>query len=381
MSESKPQKPKNLKKNQHLKFNSLLSNENTREETLGGIPHLVAGIIPLAEGVHNGIYYNRYAITAQPHIWNGIPVVINHPLADGIPTSANSPEQLDAHSVGRMFKTEAEDTRLKAEVWLDIAELDEKAPGLKEKIIAGENIEVSCSIYCDLEEWPGEFDGEAYTSSIYSLIPDHQALLPDSIGACSFEDGCGIRANSKSESHIFKDIVSSVQAFLSSKAPVDEENINNKNSEEQIMDIKSITEFLDNKDNAEVRAELLKVLSPCETEIKAEVVEKVVEPVIKDQFSAPETKTLSLDEYIDGIPCEDAKKLIQETLKAKADAKDILFKDLAKAMDVDAKDIQGLSTKLMTSMLAKFKTNDYSGNAASMGASKEKAPVLPEMNM
>jgi hypothetical protein len=43
----------------------------------------------------------------------------------------------------------------------------------------------------------GQWNSEQYSASIVDMIPDHLALLPNSTGACSWDDGCGLRANAK----------------------------------------------------------------------------------------------------------------------------------------------------------------------------------------
>jgi len=57
-------------------------------------------------------------------------------------------------------------------------------------------IEVSVGVFSDEEVEQGEWNGEQYMAIAKGLRPDHLAILPDMIGACSIEDGCGIRLNS-----------------------------------------------------------------------------------------------------------------------------------------------------------------------------------------
>jgi hypothetical protein len=39
------------------------------------------------------------------------------------------------------------------------------------------------------------WNGEEYEETLYDFIPDHIALLPNELGACSWADGCGVREN------------------------------------------------------------------------------------------------------------------------------------------------------------------------------------------
>ncbi|GAG19965.1 unnamed protein product, partial [marine sediment metagenome] len=44
---------------------------------------------------------------------------------------------------------------------------------------------------------PGEWEGNAYLGTVYNFRPDHLALLPNAVGACSWEDGAGLARNKK----------------------------------------------------------------------------------------------------------------------------------------------------------------------------------------
>ena len=51
----------------------------------------------------------------------------------------------------------------------------------------------------------GTFDNKTHKNQHKDIKPDHLALLPNDTGACSFEDGCGIRANQENTvSIVFK---------------------------------------------------------------------------------------------------------------------------------------------------------------------------------
>jgi hypothetical protein len=60
-------------------------------------------------------------------------------------------------------------------------------------------LEVSTGLFSDQDSVPGEWNGEAYDAILRNYRPDHLALLPGGTGACSWEDGCGVRANQKGE--------------------------------------------------------------------------------------------------------------------------------------------------------------------------------------
>ena len=63
----------------------------------------------------------------------------------------------------------------------------------------GDIIEVSTGYFADKLDESGEFEGEEYDGVQINLRPDHLAILPNTIGACSVDDGCGFpRTNADS---------------------------------------------------------------------------------------------------------------------------------------------------------------------------------------
>ncbi len=55
--------------------------------------------------------------------------------------------------------------------------------------------EVSIGTFSDEVEVSGRHKGRNYMKIAISMKPDHLALLSEERGACSWDDGCGIRAN------------------------------------------------------------------------------------------------------------------------------------------------------------------------------------------
>ena len=168
-----------------------------------GRDHIVVPVTMLTEGVHAGssgpIYYPAEEIAKFPAAWNDRAVPLYHPTANnGFPISAGSPEVLEAYSIGRVFNARAIDNgkKLVAELWLDVQTLSEKDPALLARINALEPIEVSTGLFLEEETSPGVWNGESYDSIAHNFRPDHLAVLPSGPpGACSINDGCGIRAN------------------------------------------------------------------------------------------------------------------------------------------------------------------------------------------
>ena len=129
--------------------------------------------------------------------WNGIPVVIRHPTSRGVPISARTPEVLNARGAGFLFRARFEDGALKADVFLDM----ERAAAMADtgdvinRVDKGEVGEISTGFGTNLEKVAGKFDGKDYDVILRDIQPDHLALLPDEIGACSVQDGCGLGVN------------------------------------------------------------------------------------------------------------------------------------------------------------------------------------------
>ena len=60
-------------------------------------------------------------------------------------------------------------------------------------------VEVSLGMFTENDMEEGEYEGKQYKGIAKNHRPDHLAILPDQIGACSCKDGCGLGANKKDE--------------------------------------------------------------------------------------------------------------------------------------------------------------------------------------
>lgn len=176
-----------------------------RRETYNDTPHLVVPVVMICEGVLNGALVPLAEFSKYPEAWNGRPVPVLHPEERGQPISANRPDVIDRNTIGTIFNARVEGAKLKAEAWLNIAKAERLGFGpLIRQLEAGEVVEVSTGYFADDDMTSGEFDGTTYHGIHRNLRPDHLALLPGEIGACSVADGCGTRVNSKKESFAMK---------------------------------------------------------------------------------------------------------------------------------------------------------------------------------
>ena len=178
-------------------YNHSVTGYTIRSETLNGVEHWVVPVIMMVEGVHDGsagpILYTVEELGRSPTSWDGIPVVINHP-EEGL--SANNPNAAE-QVVGRIFNTHMDGLKLMAEAWIDIARLQTVSQSAYDYIRDQRALEVSVGVVTEDKEQFGEFNNEEYRAIALHIQPDHLALLPDSVGACSWDDGCGVRINKK----------------------------------------------------------------------------------------------------------------------------------------------------------------------------------------
>jgi hypothetical protein len=184
-----------------MKFTQLTANlaGSARRETLNGREYLVVPISLIVPGVLNGskgaLYYPHEEIVKNVEAWNGIPIVLNHPSKDGKPVSARTPEIYNKSVMGFLMNAEGTD-KLRAEGWFDIEQTAKVDNRVLQAVQNNTPIEVSTGLHTDIDTVEnGSFNGVSYTSIARNYTPDHLAILPDAVGACSIKDGCGLSVN------------------------------------------------------------------------------------------------------------------------------------------------------------------------------------------
>lgn len=228
-------------KNDMTRLDFKLNSVKTSITTIEGRKYLLAPVIILTEGVHvdannRAAYYPREELKKNPQRWDGRPVTVFHPkmqnnVGDTIYISANSPEVLELYRVGKLFGVNymEEDGigKLKGELHLDIDKANNIDPTIIPLIQSGGVLEVSTGLWDDGIEKNGEWKGEKYTNVVSNIISDHLALLPGVQGACSWKDGCGVRANEKEDGDVTDD-----------KKKVDGQKTNSVKGEEKVVKFK-----------------------------------------------------------------------------------------------------------------------------------------------
>ncbi len=196
----------------HKQYLQYISNNNEdyeiREVMHQDRKYLVVPVVMMVEGVHNGslgaIFHSIGELGRMPGSWNGIPIVVDHPKIDGEFISANIPEIIEQEKIGIIYNTYIDEDKIRAEAWLDEDKLRQVSPVLLSQIQEHQVIEVSVGIFTEDEDVSGEWEGEEYEIIARNHRPDHLALLPGGVGACSVSDGCGIRSNKLKKKGDFK---------------------------------------------------------------------------------------------------------------------------------------------------------------------------------
>lgn len=164
-----------------------------RQADFLGREYLVAPVTLIVPGVLNGsqgpLYYPPEEVTRYPEIWNHVPILLNHPEPG---QTATDIAVLSRSRLGFLLNAKA-DGKLTAEAWFDILRTMEIDKRVIDNIRAGKPTEVSTGLRIDQEQVEnGDYNGVAYTAVARNYRPDHLAVLLDSVGACSLNDGCGV---------------------------------------------------------------------------------------------------------------------------------------------------------------------------------------------
>lgn len=188
----------------HQRYVTMKASTGTvRTETYLGRQWTVVPVVALVEGVIHAMNASdpelvKYETFSKfPEGWNGRPVFVGHPMKNGRPIPGNTPDTLEALSIGQVFNASIKKSKLVMEAWID----NERAaavpdgPALLERVTAGDPIEISIGAFVDFEGPGGEYNGKEYADEWTSITPEHLALLPEgTTGACSRDMGCGVRA-------------------------------------------------------------------------------------------------------------------------------------------------------------------------------------------
>jgi hypothetical protein len=169
---------------------------NAREVQKDGATWLVIPGVPIREMVLNYYFVPGDEIAHFTGAWNGIPVTVRHPKNNN--GAANVPTP-DVPVIGRLYESDWDESesKLMGEYWINVADAERtiEGQGIIDRVRAGKSIETSTGYYADEEPAEGIYGGKKYTAIHRNLRPEHVAILPDDVGACSLRDGCGVNRN------------------------------------------------------------------------------------------------------------------------------------------------------------------------------------------
>jgi len=155
---------------------------------------IAPGIMAIA-GVMNGALLPREELPASVPLWDRVPLVLQHPRKDGAFVTFATPGA-DTRQIGFVSNVSLDGDKLRAEYWFDTEQIAniEEATGLIESVEAGQMIEQSTGYMFDFvaNAGGGTWKGRPYSVTQRNIKPDHVAILPKGIGACSIADGCGV---------------------------------------------------------------------------------------------------------------------------------------------------------------------------------------------
>jgi hypothetical protein len=177
----------------------------TRRVKEKGREYIVAPLSLIVSGVLNGskgaLYYPEDEIANSADIWNGIPLVVYHPTQNGKPVSAKSPGIWEKSGIGRVRNSRYKG-KLIAEGWFDVERMKRIDPRVYDSLVKNKPIELSTGLFTNNEPARNGATcpkGRPYQYIARSYRADHVAVLPDQVGACSLNDGCGVLVNQVSE--------------------------------------------------------------------------------------------------------------------------------------------------------------------------------------
>ena len=170
-----------------------ISPDGVYEEEIDGQKYLIVPAVSIVEGVMNGALVLAEEFGRDVSMWDGQPVVIRHPTANGRFVSAYS---ADVPHYGFTRNSTIDGAKLKNEVCIAIGDDNtDELTAVLDVIATGDTLDLSWGWYRMPIQVNGEWEGVQYEEIATGIFPDHLAILPDESGACSVADGCGLPRN------------------------------------------------------------------------------------------------------------------------------------------------------------------------------------------
>jgi hypothetical protein len=207
-----------------ITLNFKTTSYQVRTEQRQGRGYWILPVVMLVEGVHIGsrgaVLHTKAELSDSVSRWNGQPIVVDHPEV-----SANDKGTV---KVGVIENARMVGEKLKADLAIDVEKLKEHSEETYNILFDGRALEVSTGYFSEFFELDSEWNNIRYTAIATHIQPDHLALLPHDVGACSIDDGCGIRNKENMTPETFttainnnymnKNAACSVDALIKNKA-------------------------------------------------------------------------------------------------------------------------------------------------------------------
>jgi len=135
-------------------LNQTINSSDVRRETLDGTEYVIAPInllkpmhlnVPPTWDAQEAYLPAEQAKESVPS-WNGTPLTLNHPAANGSGATANSPEMHENTVLGRVFNAEWTGQKVQAEAWFNeqkARDMGGMAEDALERVLNGDTVEVS----------------------------------------------------------------------------------------------------------------------------------------------------------------------------------------------------------------------------------------------
>ena len=179
-----------------------LGGVTSRSEMFEGQEYEVVPAVLMTEGVHSGSGWSLVLLlgddlTKYAPAWNHKPIVVNHPVKNGLPISASNTTVMESSQIGFLLNVNYAEGKQKGEAWLNKEKTKNVAPIILDNIKNKVPTEVSTGLFVDNDEKPGVWNttGESFNGRAMAHRPDHFAILTDSVGASSVADGAGLLVN------------------------------------------------------------------------------------------------------------------------------------------------------------------------------------------
>lgn len=170
---------------------------NIEVRELEGRPHFVVPTVMITAGVFRGsqgpVAYTPEVLRQSVPFWDGKPVVVYHPDMYNH-SLAGSPAVFNRQKVGTVFNTRFDGHRLLTESWIDSHRVRLVDHRVADAILNRRMMEVSTGLHIDFR--PASVTNDPHAVKVAGrLHPDHLAILPGMVGACSIRDGAGLVRN------------------------------------------------------------------------------------------------------------------------------------------------------------------------------------------